>query len=152
VDVIYTVPIGGKTVSCKDTALSLNPEDFSYDSLCNNLKYLPRIKTLNFPKTQLTLEQISAITAEYSHIQLSYTVEILGSEYATATLTAKTTEHKPQKPEKWTETTNLTGMIQWLYKTDFDKLTEALRQAKVPEDYVGAIEGLLDGLDFGFGW
>ena len=78
---------------------------------------------------------------------------ILGSEYATATLTAKTAEYQPQKPEKWTETTNLTGLIQWLYKTDFDKLTEALRQAKVPEDYVGAIEGLLSGLmDFGFGW
>ncbi|MBQ8834451.1 MAG: hypothetical protein IJ001_05950 [Oscillospiraceae bacterium] len=78
--VIYQVNLGNTAVSPDHTALSLSAGSFDFDTLLENLKHLPLLTELSFPKTDLTLEQIDAVSAAYEGITVSYTVDIAGQE------------------------------------------------------------------------
>ena len=49
VDVTYTVDLGGTTVSNKASSAVLEPGSFSYDTLLENLQYLPNLTTISLP-------------------------------------------------------------------------------------------------------
>ena len=81
VEVTYTVSLGTVFVSTDSTSLILLPGTFDYDTLMENLQYLPVVANISLPRTELTLEQIAAFRAAYPDITLAYTVEFNGTEF-----------------------------------------------------------------------
>lgn len=82
VDVTYTVPLGSTEASNKVTSLVLQPGDASFDALQKNLRYLPGLTALTLSRTELTPGQLNALGSVYPALELSYSVDILGKEYA----------------------------------------------------------------------
>ena len=81
VEVTYTVSLGTVFVSTDSTSLILLPGSYDYDTLMENLQYLPHVTEISLPRTELTLEQIATFRNEYPDIALTYTVEFNGVEY-----------------------------------------------------------------------
>ena len=103
-DVIYTVSLGGKSFAPDSTELSLAPEDFDLDTLTANLPYLPQVNTLEFLRTDLTLEQVEQLRTNFPGITFAFTVELLGQEYGEDTteldLSAMTSEQVEEVSQK----------------------------------------------------
>lgn len=103
-DVIYTVSLGGKSFAPDSTELSLAPEDFDLDTLTANLPYLPQVNTLEFLRTDLTLEQVEQLRTDFPGITFAFTVELLGQEYGEDTteldLSAMTSEQVVEVSQK----------------------------------------------------
>lgn len=85
VEVTYTVSLGGVFVSTQSSDLILLPGTYDYDTMLENLQYLPQVTNISLPKTDLSLEQLDALTAAYSEVTVDYTVEFNGSEYGAET-------------------------------------------------------------------
>ena len=103
-DVIYTVSLGGKSFAPDSTELSLAPEEFDLDTLTANLPYLPQVNTLEFLRTDLTLEQVEQLRTDFPGITFAFTVELLGQEYGEDTteldLSAMTSEQVVEVSQK----------------------------------------------------
>ena len=84
-EVSYQVSLGSKSFAPDVTELVLENGDFDFDTLLENLTYLPQVKTIHLPKTQLSFEQMDAISMEHSGISLDFTVEVMGQEYPSHT-------------------------------------------------------------------
>ena len=87
VDVTYTVKLGTLTVSNKDTSLVLDPGLCDYDTLAEQLAYLPALTSVSLPRTTYSPQEIVALQGLYPDIAWDYTVILLGQE-----LTRETTE------------------------------------------------------------
>ena len=87
VGVVYTVQLGTATVSSEETALVLDPGSCDYDTLAENLKYLPNLETVSLPRTTYTAQEVLALQGLYPDAVFDYTMIVLGQE-----LTAETTE------------------------------------------------------------
>ncbi len=82
VEVIYTVSLGGKEVPGSSEVLTLESQDFDFDTLVQNLKYLPRLVSLSLPRTSLTAAQLTQLKEAWPELALTYTVMLLGMEYS----------------------------------------------------------------------
>ena len=104
VEVSYMVSLGGKSFAPDSTELSLEPEDFDLDTLTANLSYLPQVNTLEFLRTDLTLEQVEQLRTDFPGITFAFTVELLGQEYGEDTtelnLSAMTSEQVEEVSQK----------------------------------------------------
>ena len=104
VEVSYMVSLGGKSFAPDSTELSLAPEDFDLDTLAANLPYLPQVNTLEFLRTDLTLEQVEQLRTDFPGITFAFTVELLGQEYGEDTteldLSAMTSEQVEEVSQK----------------------------------------------------
>lgn len=87
VAVIYTVDLGGTTVSCNETALTLADGSYDYDTLLANLPYLPKLTSLSLPMTRLTSAQVTALKAACPELKIDCSIRLNGTE-----LNADTTE------------------------------------------------------------
>ena len=83
--VSYQVSLGAKSFDPAVTELTLENGDYDFDILMGNLVHLPQLTSLLLPKTDLSFEQMDAISMEHSGIALDYTVEVLGQEYPSDT-------------------------------------------------------------------
>lgn len=86
VTVHYTVDLGGLAVDRFTTELELQPGDYDYDILMENLVHLPDMQSITFLQTQMDAEKFDAIQTAYASITFGYTLDLLGME-----LTADTT-------------------------------------------------------------
>ncbi len=80
VKVIYTVNMGGSTIHSTMQNLTLLPGSFDYETLKTNLKYLPDLKKLTLPNTDLDKAQLDALRAACPQLELVYTVKFSGVE------------------------------------------------------------------------
>lgn len=87
VEVDYGVRLGGKSVSPDTAELSLEPGDFDLDTLRENLPHLPQVKAVTFLRTELTVEQVEQLRADFPDVEFAYTVTILDLEYDEGTET-----------------------------------------------------------------
>ena len=97
VDVTYTVSLGGTTtVKNTTTELSLNHGSYDYDTMAKNVKYLTALKTLTFPSTSLTSEQIGSLKSAYPAVSVKYTMAtqgtVIGTDISAVDLSAVTAE------------------------------------------------------------
>ncbi len=103
-EVHYVVDLGGTTVELDTTELILAPGQYVYETMMENLPYLPQVKTITLKTPELTLEQVDALKAAFEDIEFHCTVEILGTEYDTETtelnLSALSTADVPAVAEK----------------------------------------------------
>ena len=86
-EVFYQVGLGGMLAEPDVQSLTLETGNYDADLLMTNLVYLKQLKSIHFPKTELTLEQRAMLEETFPELEISCTVEILGKEYD-----AKTTE------------------------------------------------------------
>ena len=82
VKVTYTVSLGGATTAVKNTTtdLTLAHGSYDYDTLKQNVKYLPALKNLSFPSTSLNDQQISGLKSAVPAVSVKYTMATQGSE------------------------------------------------------------------------
>lgn len=80
-DVSYQVTLGAAAADPDAAELTLEPGSFAFDVMVENLKYLTELKTVHFPRAELTLEQQAALAEAYPELTVTSTVEILGKEY-----------------------------------------------------------------------
>lgn len=85
VEVTYTVSLGGVDVSTHTGDLILLPGTYDYDTLLENLQYLSQVTSISLPKTELSAEQVDALSQAYPDVTVSYTVEFNGTEYGPET-------------------------------------------------------------------
>lgn len=78
--VIYQVSIGETSVEPDVTTLVLENGQYDLDVLTENLIFLPKLQTIHFPRTELTQEQIDALTALREDLTVTSTVEVMGQE------------------------------------------------------------------------
>lgn len=81
VEVVYTAPLAGQTLSNSETSATLDSGSYDAASLMKQLKYLPNLTTLELPVTNLVLEELNALQSEYPNLQVRYTIELLGQTY-----------------------------------------------------------------------
>lgn len=84
--VLYQVDLGSTKANPKETALTLMTGDYDYDVLMENLVHLPRMESIHFPKSELTQQQMEDLCAAYPDIAITGTVELLGKEYDSKTV------------------------------------------------------------------
>ena len=145
-DVIYTVSLGGKSFAPDSTELSLAPEEFDLDTLTANLPYLPQVNTLEFLRTDLTLEQVEQLRTDFPGITFAFTVELLGQEYGEDTteldLSAMTSEQVGEVVQKL-------PMLPALEKI---ALTDAGGNSQLPKEDVKTLQEAVPGvvIDYSF--
>lgn len=138
VAVLYTVNLGGADAQPDADSLTLNPGEFTPEALQANLPHLKNLTRVEFPATELTLEQIQSLAAQFPEITFSYTVVIAGTEYPEDTqslnLTGISPEEVPQAAEKLAllpelATLELADGTAQLSKEDAKALIQAAPQA-----------------------
>lgn len=145
-DVIYTVSLGGKSFAPDSTELSLAPEEFDLDTLTANLPYLPQVNTLEFLRTDLTLEQVEQLRTNFPGITFAFTVELLGQEYGEDTteldLSAMTSEQVEEVSQKL-------PMLPALEKIT---LTDGEGNSQLPKEDVKTLQEAVPGvvIDYSF--
>lgn len=82
ITVTYTVDLGSIQVENSAQSIVLDPGSFSFDTLLNDLKYLPNVTSISFPEIELTGEQIALLREAYPEISLDYTVHLFGTTYS----------------------------------------------------------------------
>lgn len=132
VEVVYTVPIGSRTLSNTETKVKLDSSAYDGALLVKQLKYLPNLKSLELPKTNLAAETLTAIRNQYPNLQVQYTVDLLGQELdSTATeadlsgLTAANLQEAAEKIALLPALTDIT-LPEQLSKADVKNLMEQL--------------------------
>lgn len=84
VKVTYTVSLGGTTlVKNSVTELSLNHGSYDYATLTQNIKYLTSLKSVTFPSTSLTSEQIGSLKSANPSVSVKYTMATQGTNIGT---------------------------------------------------------------------
>ncbi len=152
VDVTYAVDFGGSTVSSNARTASLTAGGFTYDSLMENLQYLPSLTAVTLPEVTMTPEQISTLVAAYPGIALNYTVELLGSSYessiTTLDLSGMSSSQVEDAEKKLGLLTNLTSvrLSDSLSKEDVARLQDACPNAAF-EYHFGLFGQTLSTLD-----
>lgn len=100
----YQVAIGATEWAPDTTELVLKTEDFAYDLLMENLKYLPNVTSITFKMSELSREQMDALAAAYEGVTVSCTVSLNGQEYdvetTTLDLSSLTSEGVPEVADK----------------------------------------------------
>lgn len=81
VDVTYNVAVGNARISSKDAEITLNPDDFTFDLMLENLIYLPKLARIHFANVDLTAGQVALLRETFPELELEYSVELLGETY-----------------------------------------------------------------------
>ena len=84
-DVIYHVSVGSKSFDPDSTELVLDPGDFLYDSLVQNLPHLSKVTSVRINKCELDLDQVNALKSTFPDVDFRFTLDILGKEYGDET-------------------------------------------------------------------
>lgn len=82
VSVSYTVSLGASVALPDAQELELGAGTFDLDTLREGMLFLHQLKTVRFPKMTLALSDFGKLAEDFPDISFSYTVEILGAEYA----------------------------------------------------------------------
>ena len=80
VKVTYDVQVGANRYSPDIGNLALNEGEYDFQELLDNMKYLPKLETLDLPRTGLDAEQLQQIAESYPNVAVRYTVELMGQE------------------------------------------------------------------------
>ena len=80
-EILYEVNLGGKSFAPEVTELTLEVGDYDYDTLMENLQYLPDVQHITLKKPELSLEQIDELKTTFGNITFDCTVDIGGTEY-----------------------------------------------------------------------
>lgn len=80
VEVLYSVNLGKQQVKNTEQKITLMPNEFDYETLSNNLQYLPKLKAVNFNDLALNGGQMMKLRELYPDIVFDYSVKLFGEE------------------------------------------------------------------------
>lgn len=100
VAVTYTVSLGSREAGNDTAELVLKPSDYVWETLLENLAYLPKLGRIEFPGTELSMEQITALREAYPNLTVDYTVSLLGVELSASTAELDLTGLQPSQVEQ----------------------------------------------------
>lgn len=80
VSVLYDVQFGGTAYGQNTTELTLNDGEFDYMELLTNLAYLPKVTSVDLPRTSLSAVELTALTDAYPGITITYSIMLLEEE------------------------------------------------------------------------
>ena len=80
VKVTYDVAVAGTRYAPDVQQLKLEDGIYELEALLDVMKHLPKLDTLELPKTGLTADQLAVIRESFPNLTVSYTVELLGQE------------------------------------------------------------------------
>lgn len=134
VEVIYEVTLGGKSFAPDTTELALKEGDYDLETLTRNLPHLPQVTAVTFLRTELTMEQVEQLRADFPEVEFGYTVTILGEEYdegtETINLSAMTSEQVSEVAQKLSMLPALEKLI----------LTDAAGNSQLPKEDVKVLQ------------
>lgn len=134
VEVIYEVTLGGKSFAPDTTELALEEGDYDLETLTRNLPHLPQVTAVTFLRTELTMEQVEQLRADFPEVEFGYTVTILGEEYdegtETINLSAMTSEQVSEVAQKLSMLPALEKLI----------LTDAAGNSQLPKEDVKVLQ------------
>ena len=134
VEVIYEVTLGGKSFAPDTTELALEEGDYDLETLTRNLPHLPQVTAVTFLRTELTMEQVEQLRADFPEVKFGYTVTILGEEYdegtETINLSAMTSEQVSEVAQKLSMLPALEKLI----------LTDAAGNSQLPKEDVKVLQ------------
>ena len=81
VTVRYNVQLGQKRFNQDITDVALNGYEVAYESLAQNLKYLPNVNTVHIDQIEMNAQEMDDLQAAYPEIAFTYTVELAGHRY-----------------------------------------------------------------------
>ena len=114
ISVTYTVALGSMVVSNNDTALVVDPGACDYETLAENLQYLPKLTQVQLPLTDYTAQQIVALEGLYPEITWDYSIILLGQELThdatSLNLSVLTSSRVAEAAEKLSLFPNLTSV------------------------------------------
>lgn len=99
-EVAYQVSIGSQKIDPNTDQLTLEPGEFDYDTLMENLVHLPGMQSITFRMSELTQDQVAALSEAYPNIAIGCTVEILSQEYDTGTTALDLCTMAPEQVEE----------------------------------------------------
>lgn len=73
--------IGSSVYDSATTRITLNPEEFDPEQLLAELARLPNVTEVHLPGTVLTEDQLEQLTAAHPGLELTYSLELLGTLY-----------------------------------------------------------------------
>lgn len=73
-EIVWNVPLYGKTVKSTDSEIVLSAEDTELEELMTALKYLPSIKSVDMHALELTTEQADPLIAAYPEVDFGFYV------------------------------------------------------------------------------
>ena len=117
--VTYSVDMGGTWIGNLENDFTLENQAYDFDTLLNNLQYLPHLISLTFPETNLTSEQVDALCQAYPELTVRCSVNILGTLYDSDTTHMDLSGMKPEQMEEVLPKLGLLGNL-----TDVDLMTE----------------------------
>ncbi len=139
VEVTYTVPLGTVAPKNTDESVTLTAGSFDFTVLKGNLQYLPGLKELSLPATDLTMEQIVELCVAYPDLQVRYTVALQGVEISKDTTSLDLT---------WLTSQDVAATVEKL------KLLPAVTQATLPGALpaadIQALQEALPGVSFSY--
>lgn len=81
-EVTYSVDLGGYTIDHNAASLEIGfTEENDFETLLENLTYLPNLQTLTLQDPELSVEQIGQLKAAYEKVEVRCIVKLLGQEY-----------------------------------------------------------------------
>lgn len=97
IQVIYSIALGGKTAAPDTRELILQEGEYDYDTLLENLRYLPELTHVVLPDSELSIEAFQALREAYPDISIEYTAEILGKTYSGDSEVLNFSDLKPEQ-------------------------------------------------------
>lgn len=134
VDVTYTVKLGTVTAGNKDAVLVLDPGTCDYDTLSQNLAYLPALETVSLPRTTFSAQEILALQGLYPDITWDYTMIVLGQELSND---ATELNLSVMEPERVAEVAAKLGLFPNITKVE---LMDAAGQSRLSMEDVKALQ------------
>ena len=117
-EVRYTVPLGGQENDSKVTALTLEPDSFSFDELTEKLRCLPSLTLLTLSRTTLTAEEIASLRESFPERTIRYTVPLLGRELGEHTRTLDLSVLQPEQLDEAITALRLLPLLERVELTD----------------------------------
>lgn len=134
VDVTYTVDLGGTAPDNRMSSLALEKGSYQFESLLNNLKYLPQVKFLSLPDTDLTTEELVTLTEAYPDISISFTVVFQGVEYPGTTTELDLSHLTPDQVESAATALGRMAELTFVQLMDGDKSNLSVSDVKTLVD------------------
>ncbi len=95
--ITYSVDMGGTWINSLESTATLENGSFEWETLQENLQYLPHLTSLTFPETDLVSEQMAAIRQTYPELTVRCSVNILGTLYDADTTQMDLSSLKPEQ-------------------------------------------------------
>lgn len=100
ITVIYDVLLGQERYPMDTVEITLEDGSYELDAVIENLAFLPKVQTINLPKSTLSAEDIAALQEAAPDALISYSVMMFGQELPSDTETLDLSTNTPAQLEE----------------------------------------------------